>query len=503
MNVKKRAKKYKRQITNYYGEVKLPLELDFIRAVGDLFIFQVEFVPGTTEDKIRASLKDVQQTLDLELFQLHREGRDLFIVVSECNTYDNRLLRILASPVYPEYIKDMQVPYPIGYNIMRQPVVVDLVTYIHWLMGGSSASGKTIGVTCLITGVVYSCSPEDVNLIVFDGASNLMQFDGLPHLSCPIIQNSHAGFWAVKEGYKEMEERIEMKSKDIEAFNRQPHLIYVIDEFVSFISGIGDRTMAELLPYYLSQLLRRGRHAKIHLVMAAQDPVMKYMKCDIGNATARLAFTCAKPHYSVTILGEGGAEKLSGNGEMYFKSPKHTGLQYIKGAFISPDEINAVCDHIRAKYNEAKWDDSYKFNVDLSAFQYTTLIDEPLATVAATMQDADDKLLAEILMWTFGRRTVSANAIHQAFVCGQRKAGRFLEVLQKFGVVDEAKEKNPRNVLPTCFECLCVEAVNFLNRYEHTYEDICNAFNADLNQSEISGNEHDTDDYTEPTSITI
>ena len=144
MNIKKRAKKYKRQIMNYYGEVKLPLELDFIRTAGDLFVFQVEFMPGTTEDKIRASLKDVQQALDLGLFQLHREGRDLFIVVSECNTYDNRLLRILTSPFYPKYIKDMQVPYPIGYNLMRQPVVVDLVTYIHWLMGGSSASAKQL-----------------------------------------------------------------------------------------------------------------------------------------------------------------------------------------------------------------------------------------------------------------------------------------------------------------------------------------------------------------------
>ena len=246
-----------------------------------------------------------------------------------------------------------------------------------------------------------------------------------------------------------------MKSNDIDAFNRQPHLIYVIDEFASFVSGIGDKSMAELLPYYLSQLLRRGRHAKIHLVMAAQDPVMKHMKCDIGNATARLAFTCAKPHYSVTILGEGGAEKLSGNGEMYFKSPKHTGLQYIKGAFISPGEINTVCDHIRAKYNEVKWDDSYKFNVDVSLFQETTdIIDEPLASVAATMQNTDDKFLAEILMWTLGRETVSANAIHQAFKCGQRKAGRFIERLQRLGVVDEAKEKNPRNVLPATFECL-------------------------------------------------
>ena len=56
MKEKKRAKKYIRQILEYYAAVKLQMELDFDRAEGDLFIFQIDFIPGTTESKIRQYL---------------------------------------------------------------------------------------------------------------------------------------------------------------------------------------------------------------------------------------------------------------------------------------------------------------------------------------------------------------------------------------------------------------------------------------------------------------
>lgn len=479
MIVKKQAKKYKRQILEYYDAVPAKIELDFYRVVDDLFIFQIDPMPGTTEDKIRKYLRELKRTLGLQLFQLHSdESGELFFVLSEHNSFDNRLLGILTSPSYPAYTKDMTTPYAIGFNVMRRPVVVDLVTHIHWLLGGSSSSGKTVGVECLITGVAYSCSPEDVNLIIFDGAANLTQFDAIPHLSCPVIQDSDTGSLVIKALYEEMEKRITTKNEDIETFNKLPFIVCVLDEFVSFVSGIGDKQMACLLPDIISGLLRRGRHSKIHLVLAAQDPVIKDMKCDLGNATARLAFTCAKPHYSVTILGEGGAEKLSGNGEMYFKSPKHQGLQYIKGAYITPDEIRMVCDHIRTRYDEAKWDDSYKFVVDIEALRQAAVVaDIPVVTGAATTQDIDDKILAKIIKWTIERNTVSANAIDQAFKnIGARKASRIIDRLYKLGIAGEANGKLGRKVLPVCIEDLSSEVIDFLDRHGYTTDDIEKAF---------------------------
>ncbi|MCL1995097.1 MAG: FtsK/SpoIIIE domain-containing protein [Defluviitaleaceae bacterium] len=500
MKTKKQAKKFIRQILEFYAAVNIEIALDFVHASDGLFVLQIGFMPGTTEKKIRQYLGDVQQALGLELFQLHRERMNLFFVVAEHNIFDNRLLGILTSPSYAEHTKNMVIPYAIGFNVMRRPVVVDLATYVHWLLGGSSASGKTVGVKCLVTSVAYSCSPENVNLIILDGASNLTQFDGLPHLSCPVIQDSDTGFLAIKAGYEEMEERIALKNDDIEAFNRLPHIIYVLDEFVSFVLGIGDKMMSGLLPDTISQLLRRGRHAKMHVVLTAQDPLIKDMKTDVSNATARLAFTCAKPHYSVTILGEGGAEKLFGNGEMYFKSPKHSGLQYVKGAYVTPDEIGMVSEYICAKYIEAKWDDSCKFNIDIEALREVILAeaiaDDSLADISvAADRKTEDKLFAKIIMWTLGRETVSGNAINQAFNnIGQRKARRLLERLYTWGIAGDANIKQGREVLTVCIEDLSDEVLRFLNNYGYTEEPICEVFSSKLGVVNVVTNGGDDDE---------
>jgi hypothetical protein len=124
------------------------MELDFDRAVGDLLIFTIGFMPGTTENKIRQYLSDVQQALELELFQLYREGRELFFVASESNVFDNRLLGVLTSPSCPEYLvaNGIQVPYIIGFNVLRRPIIVDLVSHPYWLLGGAGYSGKTTNI---------------------------------------------------------------------------------------------------------------------------------------------------------------------------------------------------------------------------------------------------------------------------------------------------------------------------------------------------------------------
>jgi len=469
MYSKKQINKYKRKSLEYYAKVGVPMNLDFIRVIDNLIIYQIEFLPGTTESKIRQYLKDASLMLKVQLFQLHREGMDLFLVVAKEKMINNSLLRIITNPRYKEYTKDMRIPYSIGYNVLGRPVIVDLVEYIHWLFGGSSNSGKTVGVKCLITDVICSCSPEDVNLIIYDGASNLIQFDGTPHLVGDVMQCPESGFKVVSKLYEEMERRIALKNEDSEKFHRHPFIICVLDEFISFIASVSDRNMAKCLTNMVSQLLRRGRHAKIHMVLAAQDPLIKDMKCDIGNASSRLGFTCAKSNYSMTILGESGAQNLSGDGEMYFKSNKHTGLEYIKGAYISPDEIEMVCEHIRAKYQDASWDSSYKFMVDDEGFEkpHNVLNNVPVLTE----QEIEDRLFAEIIMWTLKRKEVSALQLKNAFNMGWPRANEFLDRLHEIGIVSARHGKLPRNVLFACVEDLPENVIGFLNSLGYTSAD--------------------------------
>ena len=237
--------------------------------------------------------------------------------------------------------------------------------------------------------------------------------------------------------------------------------------------------MARLLPEMISNILRRGRHAKIHVVLAAQDPVLKDMKCDISNATSRIAFTCAKLNYSMTILGEPGAEKLSGNGELYFKSPQHSGLKFLQGAYITLEEVDKVLKY--ANERDQVYDDTNKFIVDSSVLE--DMDDEISFTEVkvipnTTKCDADDKLLANIIVWSLGRDSISRNAIGTSFNTGWRRADRFIEQMYKMEIIGEAFAKLPRKVLPTNVEDIPPDVVRFVNDHGYGLDKITEVFNA-------------------------
>jgi S-DNA-T family DNA segregation ATPase FtsK/SpoIIIE len=474
MDVKQTAKIYKRKIREYYAAVSpaVPMKLSFVRAVGDLFVFLIKFVPGTTESKLRKNLGDIQQTLGLRLFQLHREDMDFFFVVSKHNTFDNRLLGILTSPSYPEHIKDMAIPYPIGFDVMRKPIIADLVLYFSWLLGGASGSGKTTGIRSLVASILWSCSPKNVNLIIIDPAANLTQFGEFPHLSCPVIYDPKAGRKAISHLCTEMNRRLILKGENPDEFNLLPMVVCVIDECVSFVSGIGNKQASQSLAGIISNILRMGRHARIFLVLATQNPSLDEMKCDLSPITSRISYKVGKSQGSVTILGEGGAKALLGQGEMYFISQHHSGLMYLKGAYITEEEIETVCCHVRKKYEETELDDRYTFTIDAADLQPSDDDDMRGDSFAIAEQDDEDKLFAEIIMWTLRRETVSGNLIGKTFEVGARKASKLLDRLHKSGLAGDANVKCGRKVLPVCIEDLTKETISLLNRHGYKADDI-------------------------------
>lgn len=86
----------------------------------------------------------------------------------------------------------------------------------------------------------------------------------------------------------------------------------------------------ELLIVRIAQL---GRAAGIHLIVATQNPIVEVVTSMIkANMQTRIALTCASAVNSQVILGEPGAEKLTGKGDMIFSSPS-TGKVRLQGYF--------------------------------------------------------------------------------------------------------------------------------------------------------------------------
>jgi S-DNA-T family DNA segregation ATPase FtsK/SpoIIIE len=104
-------------------------------------------------------------------------------------------------------------------------------------------------------------------------------------------------------------------------------------------------------------LAQKSRAAGIHLVLATQRPSVDIITGTIkANLPSRIALKVMNFADSNTILSEGGAEKLLGNGDMLYKNSGMAAYERYQGAWISDAEINNVVTYIIEK-NKAYFDD--------------------------------------------------------------------------------------------------------------------------------------------------
>ena len=349
----------------------------------------------------------------------------------------------------------------------------------HLLVAGATNSGKTVGLQEMIASIIYSKRPSRVNLILIDvGASDLLPFEGVPHLSCPVIRERNSACQALEKLRTEMERRINVQSSDNESFKKLPRLVLVIDEFPALFVGMEDKRMVKLMTDAVSALLQRGRHAKIHVVLAAQNPTMQNMKVDLGNITGRIAFKCAKKNFSETILGESGAENLSGKGDMYFKSPEFSELKRIQGIFITPNELSRVIQAIKTqsfRFSIGK----YKINLsDNTSRDWGNDLEVDLnGNSNHSKQDTDGRMFAQIMIWALGQHEISGNAVMKAFGYGWNRASHFIDGLYEAGIVEELDAKLPRKVIPQSMDEVSDKAKEFLQNCGYTEDMVAEVIN--------------------------
>ena len=469
------------KIEKIYSHYGANISINKWRIKSDRVIFKVKLKGNTREAHVRSHARDVQLRLKLKLFEIFIEDLTIYIAVSNLEIIYESLLECIAR--HKGKLVKMFLPYIIGHGITNELVAIDLSKSPHLLLGGATNSGKTVGLQALITCIITCKLSNCVNLILIDvGAADLMIFDGIPHLACPVIREKNAAYHAILSLQKELEKRIQMQIADSDTFKKLPRLLLIIDEFPALFSGI-DKNTAKLLTDALSGLLQRGRHAKIHVVLAAQNPTIQNMHVDLGNITTRIAFRCAKSNFSETILGERGAENLAGRGDMYFKSPDYTELQRIQGIFITPRELSEIAKHFRSlKYNLKR--NPYKFTIstdqlnELQHYISASLYNRPVDT----KQQIDDQLLAQIAVWTLGEETISCNSICSKFHIGWNRAKGFLDRLQDMGLIGDIYAKLPRTVLPYSVSDIPRDTMDFLQDNNFLQEEIIQAISNKINR---------------------
>lgn len=129
--------------------------------------------------------------------------------------------------------------------------------------------------------------------------------------------------WLIKSILQKAEElREQIDPAQIRAMKKN-ELIEVLQELDSRDIMMSPQADVEHLVARLAQL---GRAAGIHIVIATQRPSVDVITGLIkANFPTRIAFRTSSPTDSIVILGEPGAEKLAGKGDMLLMGPMISG----------------------------------------------------------------------------------------------------------------------------------------------------------------------------------
>ncbi|MGN0650037.1 MAG: FtsK/SpoIIIE domain-containing protein, partial [Oscillospiraceae bacterium] len=399
-------RRFQRHLENAYRSFNTNIEAKLLKCgiQQGALIFSIKVLPGTKVENIFNQAQNIQACLGVPVFRPFVMNNEIYLVVAMRKPVSNKLMPILTSPQFHNTL--YKLPIAIGYDEFGVPVIDGLANMTHVLYVGSTNSGKSTGLISMILCLILTQKVSALNLIIFDvGATSLQEFEDVPHLAHPIVKDKIVGIYVLKELTKEMERRINLPPNEV---NSLPALVCVIDEFTSLISNLGDKELSEQYKNAINNLLRRGRKANIHMVLATQNATQEAMQVDIGNITTRLVFRLSSSQSSKFIIGETGAEKLPGRGAMLYRSSCMTNAMYLQGAYVSDEELQEWVHKLKSAHPDI----SGRFSIPIKdcAVQF---FQDSLGAPQPIIEDKSSLELSKIILWVLSRNSVSANAMQE------------------------------------------------------------------------------------------
>lgn len=455
--ISEKLKSLKRLIEKYYQSVSVYIAITGVQIIPSLkrYIFSLAILPGTRVQKIFDCAQDVKDALKLHLFYPFRSGTSIYIAVSEFDVKENRLLKILGSIEFSN--STMQIPIALGYDIMGGMYITDLAKQEHLLIVGPTGTGKSVALRCIVMSIIVKCPVDSVRLILFDiGANSLSIFENVKHLYHQIVKDIETGIVVLESLVAEIDRRVALGEREC---RNLPFLVCIIDEFDDTIANAGNKG-SKRFTASLNSIIRRGRKAKIILILASHDPQLKNVdKVNVNGIVPRIAFKCSKHNNSSTALGVTGAEDLPGEGAMLFKSKEGSKPIMLQGSYVTDEEIEETLKNAPTGCDD----------IDMLEIEKAQIMEDNIFNDISI--DEGKKELADILFWVLGHATISVLQMQKHFHIGKR-ATEIMDVLHGMNIVSARFANQPREVKPVCIEELSTEAISLLEHYGYTTEHI-------------------------------
>jgi DNA segregation ATPase FtsK/SpoIIIE, S-DNA-T family len=447
---------------------------------------------GVRVDKITSLKKDISRVLRAERLNILAPipGKDTVgIEIANSNKVAVFLRELLESRDWRN--TNAKIPIALGKDVYGKTLVADLAGMPHALIGGTTGSGKSVCINCILMSLLYRFKPSELRLILIDPKQVEMQvYNTIPHLVVPVVTDPKKVMLALRWVINEMEKRYRILAKvgvrNIAGFNSRPrnapaapatetpqleflhvnvdddtdededgpdeipdappirvpreddliipdklpYIVVIVDELADLM-----QTAPADVESAVARLTAKARAAGIHLIVATQTPRREVVTGVIKtNIPARIAFQVPSGLDSRVILDENGAENLLGRGDLLYRPPGEAGFTRGQGAFVSDQEVQDVVDFVSKQ----------------AAAQFAPELDAKLsgrAPAEIEVSEDDKKLIYECFDVIRQEKKASTSNLQRRLRLGYNRAAYVIDYLERVGVLGPADGAKPREIL--------------------------------------------------------
>jgi S-DNA-T family DNA segregation ATPase FtsK/SpoIIIE len=309
----------------------------------------------------------------------------------------------------------------------------------------------------------------------------MQMYNALPHLVMPVVTDPKKVLWALRWVVNEMENRYKIFAKvgvrNVTGFNarpkpksqreldleneteeseetgdplkqseatsitvardddliipeRMPYIVVIIDELADLM-----QTAPADVESAIARITQMARAAGIHMIVATQTPRADIVTGVIkANIPTRIAFQVASALDSRVILDENGAERLLGQGDMFYRPPGTSRLVRSQGVLVTDEEIRQLVEFVSGQGSPA-FDPAIQNQLESSDQAEEDVTEE------------DEILVEKCLEIIRQEKRASTSMLQRRLRLGYTRAARVVDILERRGILGPGDGAKPREIL--------------------------------------------------------